>query len=113
MKRKLKKVMEIFGLLLIASIVVFSLYMKSTYSNVPFEELYFYIFNGVTNSDSGVFTSAIIQSLPYIIVLFALLFVIFFDVTRGKNKFKFYPINFINKHRGLIIIITLVLSKFI
>ena len=110
MKRKLKKVMEIFGLLLIASIVVFSLYMKSTYSNVPFEELYFYIFNGVTNSDSGVFTSAIIQSLPYVIVLFILLFVIFFDITRGKKKFKLYPIKFINKHRGLIIIITLVLS---
>ena len=110
MKKKIKRIFEIIGLLLITGIIVFSLYMKSTYANVPFEELYFYIFNGVTNSDISVFTKAICDSLPYIIVLFVILFVIFFDITFGKKSFKIYPIKFINRNRGKIIIILLILS---
>ena len=110
MKRKIKRFFDIFGLLLITAIVVFSIYMKNTYSNVPFEELYFYIFNGVTNSDIGVFAKAIFDSLPYIIIVFTILFVLFFDITRGKKKFKLYPIKIFNRHRGKIIIVLLVLS---
>ena len=49
MKKKIKKIVGLLILLIITFIIVFSCYMKHTYSDVPFDELYFYLFNGVSN----------------------------------------------------------------
>ena len=67
--------------------------MKKTYVQVPFEELYFYIFNGVSNSDSGMFIGAIMESLPYIVIIYSLMIIILYDISFGKMKSKLYPFN--------------------
>ena len=110
MKKKIIRTIELIILLIITFIIVFSCYMKKSYSNVPFEELYFYLFNGVANSDTSVFTKAIIESLPFIIIVYLFLCVIFYDITFGKSKSKIYPFKFVNNHKKIFIVILFVIS---
>lgn len=110
MKKKIKTIFSLFILLVITLIIVFSYYMKKTYVQVPFEELYFYIFNGVSNSDSGMFIGAIMESLPYIVIIYSLMIIILYDISFGKMKSKLYPFKSINRHRGIIIFVLFIIS---
>lgn len=110
--KKIKVILGLFILLLITFALIFSYYIKNTYTTVPFEELYFYMFNGVTNSDSSVFVRAITQCLKYILILYSFLCIIFYDITFGKIKSKIYPIKIIYKHRTLLISFLFIFSIF-
>lgn len=110
--KKLKVIFSLFILLIITFMIIFSCYIKNAYTNVPFEELYFYLLNGVTNSDTNVFMHAIIQCSKYILILYLFLCIIFYDITFGKIKFKYYPIKIINKHRKILIIFLFIFSVF-
>ena len=127
LKKKNKKIfsiIQIIILLIATGIIVASFYTKSTFPMTSIEELYFYYNNGVQNSDSGVFISAIKFCLPYALLLFVILCALFFDLSFGHLKLKktihkknkenkvisFYPVNIIINHRIIANIILVICS---
>lgn len=105
MKEKQKNIF-IFILLFFATIIIVgSLYYYFNYKSNDFEELLFYLLNGVEKGSLEVFFTALKSCLFFIIILFLLLYI---PTTNFKHKFivKFkkksitvYPIKCIFKHR--------------
>lgn len=92
MKSFLKKFLLVFNLLILlltATAIVASFYIKKNFPMVTIDELYFYWTNGVTNSNSNVFVAAFNECYMRIILLFTLFTIIIYDITFGHLKLDF------------------------
>lgn len=119
MKKKFKKIfniifgsVHIFFLMLLIILFVASLYMKYNFSNETIDEIYFYLTNGVANSDANVFIGAVKECLVFFLILFILTiglfynllikFKVFIKFIRNKKKdikIQLYPIKLFYNHK--------------
>ena len=105
MKEEKHSKVTVFILFLISVLIVGSIYFKINYSLTNFEEIVFSLKCGVKDSDNTVFITTILRVLPYILILFAILYALFFDITFNKKVLKtkkgkqLYPITVFNLHR--------------
>ena len=77
---------KILLLVILASIIVTSFYLKKHFPMVTIDELYFYWTNGITYSNSSILTMAFKICIPYIILIILLFVFILYDITFGKLK---------------------------
>lgn len=82
-------VSKILLLVLLASIIVTSFYLKKNFSMVTMDELYFYWANGITYSNNGIIILAFKTCIPYILLILTLFIIVLYDITLGKLKFYF------------------------
>ena len=80
---------KILLLVLLASIIVTSYYLKKNFSMVTMDELYFYWANGITYTNNGIIILAFKTCIPYILLILTLFIVVLYDITLGKLKFYF------------------------
>ena len=69
MNKKIFTIIYVFIFILLSILIVGSFFIRNQFPSVSFDELYFYLTNGVTNSDGNVFIDAIKSCLPFFIVL--------------------------------------------
>lgn len=100
MKHKLLKVIgitsKILLLVLLASILVTSFYLKKHFPMVTIDELYFYWTNGLTYTNGSIMLMAFKICIPYVILLLILYYAILYDITFGKIKL-FINVKFLYK----------------
>lgn len=108
----MKKTIYFFIYILISVILVGSFFIRNQFPTVSFDELYFYLTNGVTNSDGNVFIDAIKKCLPFFILLMITIYIVFYDISfnrlkinctikKKKKKIQVYPFKLIQKHRAI------------
>ncbi len=136
MKYKIYNVIYFIVLVIISVIITGSFFIRNEFPVTTFDELHFYLTNGVGNSDVNVFLDAIKTCLPYFLLLMIVFCFIFFDITCGRfsikyhskkrskrdrrvkiNKFiQIYPFRIIYKHRFILVsflaIISLVIATY-
>ena len=83
-------------LVLLASIIVTSFYLKKHFPMVTIDELYFYWTNGLTYTNSSIMIMAFKICIPYVILLLILFIFILYDITFGKLKL-FLNVKFLYK----------------
>ncbi len=116
MKSKILKILHMILLVIILIMIVGSLYVKLNFSSTTFEEVIFYLKNGVEEADSSTFFKALKICIPIILAVLLILYTLFYDITFGRKKIiskknkQIYPIKPINRHRKLITIILFILS---
>ena len=81
------KSIHIIYLILLIILFVASLYMKYNYSNETIDEIYFYLTNGVNNSDINVFILAIKDCFWFALFLILIVIGLFYNLL---IKFKFF-----------------------
>ena len=111
----MKKKLMIILLVIVSIIIITSLYLKINFKLLTFEEIIFYISNGLIHSDIYVFIYGILICIPFVLLVFTILYSLFYDITFGKKVLKIkgkqiYPIKLINNHRLIFLIITVFLS---
>ena len=111
----MKKKLMIILLFIVSIIIITSLYLKINFQLLTFEEIIFYISNGLIHSDIYVFIYGTLICIPFVLLVFTILYSLFYDITFGKKVLKIknrqiYPIKFINNHRPIFLIITILLS---
>lgn len=112
MKKSVFKILHILILILTSVLLIGSFYIKKFYPNEGFDVLYFYLINGVENSDPKVFIDAIISSAPYFLIVVFLLISLFYDIFKiGKiTKNKIYPFKLFVKHKIIFTILIFIIS---
>lgn len=102
MKKIIKKIfsfisksIHILFLVLLIILFVASLYMKYNYSNETIDEIYFYLTNGVNNSDINVFIVAIKDCLWFALLLILIVIGVFYNLL---IRFKFF-VKFIRNNK--------------
>ena len=106
-KEKKKKIISNILVFIIALLFIASFYIKKNLALVNFEEIVYYLNSGLSNSDNSSIFIAIKECLPYLIVLFLLLYIIFNGI---KIKDKLYSIKYFTNYKKIYIVILLVLS---
>lgn len=77
MKKKwVKKVLYALFIVLCTTLVFGSMYVKKIYPKVLFDELFFYLFNGVTHADNSLIIEGVKFALPFIVISSIVLYVI-------------------------------------
>lgn len=122
-KKNIKIGFHIFLMFILACLLVGSFYLKFAYANESVEEFYFYLTNGVGNSDSSVFWIAFKNCIIFVILFTIVLISIFYNNFKIKDlylnikkldkKIKIYPIDFVIKRRKLYTIIMSLIFIFI
>ena len=87
--KKFLTVLHIILLLIIAVAIIASFYIKECFPMVTIDELYFYWTNGVTNSSDNVFIAAFNACYIKVLLVFAGLVLVFYDITFGHLKLSF------------------------
>jgi len=104
MKNKIKNVL-IFVLILLADImIVGSIYYKNNYANQNFDEIVFYLFNGLKNTSIDVINSVILSCIVPLIIL---MLITWLPITRFI-KLKYF--NVIKNHKVIYITILSIIS---
>lgn len=104
MKEKKSKFLT-FALLIITILLVGTTYFRINYTLTNFEEIVFALRCGLRGTDNSVFFTSVLRVLPFIIILFVILYALFFDITFGKKVFKtkkgmqIYPFKYLNTHK--------------
>ena len=118
MRSKIYKIIHILILFLISAGIMAAVFMWVKFPKTNFEELAFYYKAGLKNADNSVFIDGVKFSAPYIVLIMILFYTLFYDITFGKIKKKFYPLKLFNNHRKIftslfaVIAIFLALSSF-
>ena len=110
-----KKILHIILLFIILVLIIGSIYVKINFSSTTFEEIIFYLKNGVGESDYTAFFVALKICIPIIVLMLVILYALFYDITFGKKKIMYndkqiYPIKSINNNRKKITVILFIIS---
>ena len=115
MKEKALKISHVILLFIITILLVTGVYLKIKFTSINFEEILFLMRGGTGDSDFSVLYLALEICTPIVLVLFAIVYGIFYDITFGKKELKIknkkiYPFNFVHNHRILLTVIFFLLS---
>lgn len=84
-KKIIKFVLHNLLLIIIAIIIVGSIYLRVAYANETVEEFYFYLTNNVTNADSEVFILAFKKCVLYVLALYICFYAFFYNIFINKK----------------------------
>lgn len=122
MKKIFGKIVHILLIFLITIMFVASLYLKIIFPSVNFEEVIFYLRNGVHDIDYGVFWQSLLLCMPFIILVFGVIWAVFYGISirkkeqRDPKKRKIFPIKIFSIHKkkmtGLLFVITFIFLMF-
>lgn len=121
MKKKIKNVTVFIVILILAIIIVGSIYYYKEYPKQDFDLILFTLFNGVEYAAPGVVNSILVACVIPVILLFVILYVPTIRITKSKvylyvklknkqKRLQIYPINIINKHRVIYIILIFIIA---
>lgn len=105
----IKKIGAIVIIILIALFIITSIYVNYTLADSNLESIMYYS-TCLEESDLTSLYIGLKICIPIIIILSIFLYAIFYDISFGKIKTKFYPFKFLNKHRKVFIINLFVIS---
>ena len=97
----IKKILYVLFIIICSTLIIGSLYIKKIYPDVLFEELYFYLTNGVGNSDNSLVVMGLKNGLPLITFLTIFLYIILSNL---------FLTNLIVKNKKIVFIIKIVLN---
>lgn len=117
-RSKIMKVVHILILTISILIILGTSYIKIFFANETIDEFIFYLSNGVSNGDMGIYWLAIEMCFPFFLLLFLIIISLFYNVLINKEiiiklkkkSYKIYPIDFIRKHKVIWTIVFVVLS---
>ena len=97
----IKKVLYVLFIVICSTLIIGSLYVKKIYPDVLFEELFFYLTNGVNNSDNSLVVMGLKYGLPLITFLTIFLYIILSNL---------FITNLIIKNKKIVFIVKIVLN---
>lgn len=105
----IKKIGAIVIIILTALFIITSIYVNYTLAESNLESILYYS-TCLGETDLTALYIGLKICIPIIIVLSIVLYAVFYDISFGKIKAKFYPFKFMNKHRKVFIIILFIIS---
>lgn len=105
---KINKYLFIIILLLISILLSISLYFNYRFSSTNFEEIIFYLKNGVKSSDSSVFMDGVKFCVPFVVSFILLFTFAFFGAS--FIKFKIKPLLFFQKYKTKLLLFLTIYS---
>ena len=105
----IKKIGAIVIIILTALFIITSIYVNYTLADSNLESIMYYS-TCLGETDLTALYIGLKICIPIIIVLSIVLYAVFYDISFGKIKAKFYPFKFMNKHRKVFIIILFIIS---
>lgn len=105
---KINKYLFIIILLLISILLSISLYFNYRFSSTNFEEIIFYLKNGVKSSDSSVFMDGVKFCVPFVVSFILLFTFVFFGAS--FIKFKIKPLLFFQKYKTKLLLFLTIYS---
>ena len=105
----IKRILSVLLIFLSVLFFVGSLYVDYTLAGSDLETLLYYSTRSVDADWSSLYLGLEI-CLPIIVLITIFMYAIFYDITFGKIKSKYYPFSFMQKYRKIIIIILFIFS---
>lgn len=109
MKQKINLIIVVLILIISSILIIGAMYYSREYANQEFDQILYYLLNGIQNTSPDVITSIIKANLAFVIILFAVMCIpiiktvndVYFKVRikRKQIKVKVYPMRTIAKHR--------------
>ena len=84
----IKKVLYALFIIICTTLIFGSLFVKRIYPDVLFEELYFYLFNGVTDSDNSLIIMGLKNCLPLILFSSIIIYIVFDNLILSSIMLK-------------------------
>ncbi len=119
MKKKIRNVIMFFILLISSICIIGSLYYRINYPNQEFDQILYYLVNGVEHTSESVVNNVIFSCIIPVVILFTILYVLTFSndkkklfIKRRKKDYKIqiYPIEFIANHKAVYALIVFVIA---